>query len=173
MAEYSTVWLSFNSFYLLPWPEDLGLSPGLCLSRRYPCAAVPGHPAFASSGGISTYWAVGLMGASFKIWINHIRCLPTMLYRSLLSPTALQFSSVAQSYRKLCDPMNLSTPGLRVHHQLPEFTQTHVHRVGDAIQPSHPLSSPSPSALSPSQHQGLFQWVNSSHEVAKVLEFQL
>ena len=69
--------------------------------------------------------------------------------------------------------MNCSMPGLPLHHQLPEFTQTHVHRVGDAIQPSHPLSSPSPPAPNPSQHQGLFQWVNSSHEVAKVLEFQL
>ena len=69
--------------------------------------------------------------------------------------------------------MNRSTPGLPVHHQLPEFTQTHVHRVSDAIQPSHPLSSPFPSAPKPSQHQSLFQWVDSSHEVAKVLEFQL
>ena len=69
--------------------------------------------------------------------------------------------------------MNRSTPGLPVHHKLPEFTQTHVHRVGDAIQPSHPLSSPSPPALNPSQHQGLFHWVNSLHEVAKVLELQL
>ena len=69
--------------------------------------------------------------------------------------------------------MNCSTPGLPVHHQLWEFTQTHVHRVRDAIQPSHPLSSPSPPAPNPSQHQSLLQWVNSSHEVAKVLEFQL
>ena len=69
----------------------------------------------------------------------------------------LQFSSVAQSCPTLCDPMNCSTPGLPVHHQLPEFTQTHVHRVGDAIQPSHPLSSPSPPAPNPSQHQSLFQ----------------
>ena len=69
--------------------------------------------------------------------------------------------------------MNHSTPGLPVHHQLPEFTQTHVRQVGDAIQPSHPLSSPSPPAPKPSQHQNLFQWVNSWHEVAKVLEFQL
>ena len=73
----------------------------------------------------------------------------------------------------LCDPMNHSTPGLPVHHQLPEFTQTHVHWVGDAIQPSHPLLSPSPPAPNTSQHQGLFQWVNSSHQVARVLEFQL
>ena len=69
--------------------------------------------------------------------------------------------------------MNRSTPGLPVHHQLLEFPQTHVHRVGDAIQPSHPLSSPSPPAPNLSQHQGLFKWVSSSHPVAKVLEFQL
>ena len=80
---------------------------------------------------------------------------------------------VAQSCPTLCHPMNRSTPGLSVHHQLPEFTQTHVHRVSDTIQPSHPLSSPSPPAPNPSQHQSLFQWVNSSHEVAKVLELQL
>ena len=78
-----------------------------------------------------------------------------------------QFSSVAPSCSTLCNPMNCSTPGLPVHHQLPDFTQTHVHWVDDAIQPSHPLSSPSPPAPNPSQHQGLFQWVNSSHEVAK------
>ena len=83
-----------------------------------------------------------------------------------------QFSSV-QSCLTLCDPMNHSTPGLPVHHQLPEFTQTHVHWVGDANQPSHPLSSPSPPAPNLSQHQSLFQWVDSLHEVAKVLEFQL
>ena len=77
------------------------------------------------------------------------------------------------SHVRLFDPVNRSTPGLPVHHQLPEFTQTHVHWVGDAFQPSHPLSSPSPPALNPSQHQSLFQWVNSSHEVAKVLELQL
>ena len=87
----------------------------------------------------------------------------------------LWFSSVqfTQSCPTLCDPMNLSTPGFPVHHKLLEFTQTHGHRVGNAIQPSHPLSSPSPPAPNPSQHQSLFQWVNSLHEVAKVLEFQL
>ena len=76
-----------------------------------------------------------------------------------------QFSSVAQSCPTLCIPMTRSTPGLPVHHQLPEFTQTHICRVGDAIQPSHPLSSPFPPAPNPSQHQSLFQWVSSSHEV--------
>ena len=86
---------------------------------------------------------------------------------------SVQFSSGVQSCPTLCDPMNCSMPGLPVCHQLPEFTQTHVRRVSDAIQPSHPLSSPSPPAPNPSQHQGLFQWVNSSHEVARLLEFQL
>ena len=83
-----------------------------------------------------------------------------------------QIRSVAQSCPTLWDPMNHSMPGLPVHQKLLEFTQTHVHRVGDAIQPSHPLLSPSP-APSPSKHQGLFQWVSSSHLVAKILEFQL
>ena len=82
-------------------------------------------------------------------------------------------SSVAQSCQILCSPMDCSTPGLPVHQQLTEFTQTHVHRLGDAIQPSHPLSSPSPPAFSLFQHQGLFKWVYSSHQMAKVLEFQL
>ena len=85
----------------------------------------------------------------------------------------IQFSSVTQSCPTLCNRMNRSTPGLPVHHQLPEFTQTHVHRVGDVIQPSHPLLSPFPPALTPSHHQGLFQLVSFSHEVAKVLDFQL
>ena len=85
--------------------------------------------------------------------------------------SSIQFSSVTQC-PTLCHPMDCSMPGLPVHHQLPQFTQTHVHWVGDAIQLSHPLLSPSP-ALNLSQHQGLFKWVSSSHQVAKVLEFQL
>ena len=92
---------------------------------------------------------------------------------SRIAGRCFQIRSVAQSCPTICDPMNLSTPGLPVHHQLPEFIQTHIHQVSDAIQPSNPLSSPSPPAPNPSQHQSLFQWVNSSHEVAKVLEFQL
>ena len=86
---------------------------------------------------------------------------------------SVQCSSVAQSRLTLCEPTDCSAPGLPVHHQLLEPTQTHVHRVGDAIQPSHPLSSPSPPTFNLSQHQGLFKWVSSSHQVAKVLEFQL
>ena len=82
-------------------------------------------------------------------------------------------SSVAQSCSSLCDPMDCSMPGFPVHHQLLELAQIHVHQVGDAIQPSHPLLSPSPPTFKLSQHQGLFQWVSSLHQVAKVLEFQL
>ena len=82
-----------------------------------------------------------------------------------------QFSLVTQSCLTLCDPMDCSTPGFPAHHQLPKFTQTHIHRVGDAIQPSHPLSSPSSPAFDLSQHQDLFQGVGSSHQVAKVLSF--
>ena len=85
----------------------------------------------------------------------------------------VQFSSVAQLCPSICDPMGCSMPGLHVHHQLPEFTQTHVHWVSDAIQASHPLWSPSPPAFDLSQHQGLFQWLSYLRQVAKVLEFQL
>ena len=99
-------------------------------------------------------------------WLISLLDLLTLCYKT-------RFSSVQSlSPVWLCDPMECSMPGLPVHHQLPELSQTHVHRVGDAIHPSHPLSSPSP-AFSLSQHQGLFQWVSSSHQVAKVLEFQL
>ena len=103
---------------------------------------------------------------------------------TLMNPESITLSEKSQSRKtisqsvqslscvRLCNPMDCSTPGFPVHHQLLELTQTHVHRVGDAIQPSHPLSSPSP-AFNLSQHQGLFQWVSSSHQVAKVLEFQL
>ena len=86
---------------------------------------------------------------------------------------SVQFSSATQSCPTLWDFMDCSTLGLSVHHKLLEFTQTHVHWVGNAIQPSHPLSSPSPPALNLSQHQSLFKWVSSSHQVDKVSEFQL
>ena len=86
---------------------------------------------------------------------------------------SVQFSSVTQSCPTLCDPIDCSTPGFSVHHQLLEFTQTHVHWVSDATQPSHPLSSLSPPAFNFCQHQGLLKWVSSSHQLVKVLEFQL
>ena len=117
---------------------------------------------------------VGLMDEWMNVWtsIKNVFISYCIIFHIQLFSSD-QFSSVAQSCLTLCDPMNRSTPGLPVHHQLPESTQTQVHRVGDAIQPSHPLSSPSPRAPNPSQHHSLFQWVNSSHGVAKVLEFQL
>ena len=145
------------------------------------------------------YWGIipnalspeyGLQGPSKWRWLVHLsvillfgsspvlphlcRHTDSIWYYSFISNKgcSVQFSSVAQSCPTLCDPMDCSMPGLPVHHQLPEFTQTHVHWVGDAIQPSHSLSSPSP-AFNHSQHQGLFKWVSSSFQVAKVLEFQL
>ena len=90
-----------------------------------------------------------------ELSLGFLHCRQILYHLSSFS--SVQFSSVAQLHPTLCDPMNRSTPGLPVHHHLPEFTQTHVHRVSDAIQPSHPLSSPSPPASNPSQHQGLFQ----------------
>jgi len=88
-------------------------------------------------------------------------------------PFLLQFSSVIQSCLTLCNPRNCSTPGFAVCHQLQELAQTHVHQNVDAIQSSHPLSSPSPPAFNLSHHQSLFKWVSSSHQVTKILELQL
>ena len=105
-----------------------------------------------------TFIIMYLSISSCVLWLKFIRLLGSVLLLSCVW---------------LCDPMDCSTSGFPVHHQLPEFTQTRVHWVGDAIQPSHPLSSPSPPAFSLSQHQGLFKWVSSCHQVAKVLEFQL
>ena len=114
------------------------------------------------------------------VWINFVKKIMGHKEKKRLSSFCLNpiennssSSSVAQSCPTLCDPMDRSTPGLPVHHQLPESTQTHAHGVSDAIQPSHPLSSPSPPALNLSQHQGLFKWVSSSNQMAKGLQFQL
>ena len=116
----------------------------------------------------------------FLLWYPYICSLCLCLYFCFVNKIVYTnffrfhiyvFSSVTQS--TLCYPMDCSTPGLPVHHQLLESTQTHVHWVGDAIQPSHPLPSPSPLAFNLAQHQGLFKWVSSSHQVTKVLEFQL
>ena len=114
----------------------------------------------------------GVWGNGFSELINRCVLGLSVWAFSIFYP----FSSVQFSHSVMSDslwPHESQHARPPVHHQLPEFTQTHVHQVGDAIQPSHPLSFPSPSAPNPSQHQGLFQWVNSSHEVAKVLEFQL
>ena len=152
---YFWIWL-FQVYHIrgiiLDWPTNSGFS-----TRRYRETQ-------------TNFLANPTQYLSFCVW--HVSLsIVFKFYPCRIS--SVQFISVAQSCPTLCDPMNSSMPGLPVHHQLPEFAQTDVHRVNDAIQPSHPLSSPSPPAPNPSQHQDLFQWVNSSHEVAKVLEFQL
>ena len=107
-----------------------------------------------------------VMGLFFLLLLfNYIRSVRTDIHQYI--------SSNAQSCQTLCDPMDCSTPGLLLQHQLPENTQTHVYWVSDAIQPSQNLPSPTPPAFNLSQHQGLFKWVSSSHQVAKVLEFQV
>ena len=115
------------------------------------------------------YWAnCFALFHCFFLGIVLIMASRTMSWTSLHS----SFNSVVQSCPTICNPMNCSMPSLPVHYQLPEFTQIHFHRIGDAIHPSHPLPTPSPPAPNPSQHQSLFQWVNTLHQVAKVLEFQ-
>ena len=152
-------------------------SPALKFSRKGPKKAV-----IRVFMGISlhsqdwlNYWPMVTDSASSSSPLSRQRRMQLKIpkLQSQQPVSIFQFSSVAQSCVTLCDPMNRSTPGLPVHHQLPEFTHTHIHQVSDAVQPSHPLSSPSPPAPNPSQHQSLFQWVNSLYKVAKVLEFQL
>ena len=105
---------------------------------------------------------------------TQVSCIAGIFFTTEQPATPLvQFSLVAQSYPTLCDTMDCSTPSLLVHHQFPEPFQTHVYHICDAIQPSHPWSSHSPPIFNLSQNQGLFKWVSSSHQVAKILEFQL
>ena len=110
------------------------------------------------------------MSLTIKSWKSRAVSYSSVYSKSLSS---VQFSPVTQLCPTLCNPMDCSMPGLPVHHRLLKFTQTHVNWVGDAIQPSHALPSPSPPTFSLCQHQGLFQWVSSSHQVAKVSEFPL
>ena len=138
----------------LGWEDPLGEGHGNSL--QYSC---PENPM-----GRGIWWATVHGVAKSQTWLSNWagrhECLPLgcMKYRICRHPFIItkthQFSSVTQSCLTLCDPMDCSTPGFPVHHQLPENTQTHVHWVGDAIQPSHPLSSPSPPAFSLSHHQG-------------------
>ena len=129
---------------------------------------------------ILTFLLLGINSTEISAYITKtfIRTLIiawSITNKNYKQPTSLsiQFSAVTQSCLTLRNLMDYSMPGLPVHHQLLEFTQTHVHWVSDAIQPSHPLSSPSPPAPNPSQIQGLFKWVSCLHQVAKILELQL
>ena len=148
------------------WYSSTGIpSPPLALFvAMLPKAHLTLHSRMSGSRWVITSWSWSSFLYSSSVYSCHL---------FLISSASVFLRSVAQSCLTLCNPMNRSTSGLPVHYQIPEFTQTHVHRVSDAIQPSHPLSSPSPLAPNPSQHQSLFQWVNSLYEVAKVLEFQL
>ena len=154
--------LKYSNWYRIDWSENLG---------RY----------WVTSNGSSSlrYLLMTLLmplAALLVFFLLNkmiVSCMTKYVAKGLVKLMMIQFSSVAQSCLTLCNPMNHSTPGLPIHHQLPESTQTHVHGVGDAIQPSHPLSSPSPPTFNLSQHQGLFKWVSSSRQVAKILEFQL
>ena len=136
-------------------PPILGLSPLFCLEQ------VP-----------APFLHIDNFYLFFRCPFKHVCLKHTGCSRPSLT-WSIQFSSVAQLCLTLCNPMDCSMPGFAVHHQLPELTQTHVHWVGDAIKPSHPLSSPSPPTFNLSQDQDLFKWVSSSHQVAKILEFQL
>ena len=134
------------------------------------------HPSYTPSSNVS-FITRSLQGQDHHCWedMDRIHSHPVVwLSNNILCPlVSPSISSVAQSCLTLCNPMDRSTPGFPVHHQLPEFTQTHVHWVHDAIQSSHPPSSPFPPAFNLSQHQDLFKWVSSLHQVAEILEFQL
>ena len=166
--------VTISSSSLIPW--QMGSCPGFIpqwtqILEHFPQKFPSPILNLAQVEADNTTWIASMW--TRMTWVSG----PTTPLQILLQIDSIysghQFSSVTQSCLTLCDPMNRSTPGLPVYHQLREFTQTHVHQVGDAIQPSHPLSSPSPPAHNPSQHQGFVQWVNSLHDVAKVLEFQL
>ena len=171
--------MSLRWMVFIPDP-DRGAGGPLPIQPLLPCCTTSLLPGI-SQVIIHMTWQLASHRTVFGLWTTRPDTADrtedsTQENRELAKPVwyqHVQFSSVAQSCPTLCDPINSSTPGLPVHHQLPEATQTHVHWVSDAIQPSHPLSSPSSPALNLCQHHGLFQWVNSSHEVAKVLEFQL
>ena len=159
--------MSGNHWTMWSWRCFLPLPFCVCKKHQHHLPRASLHPALISVrlGPRPTWLLQALLHPGTADLASGIKHMCTL--------TSFQFSSVAQSCPTLCNPMNHSMPGLPIHHQLLEFTQNHVHRVSDAIQPSHPLSSPIAPAPNPSQHQSLFQWVNSSHEVAKVLEFQL
>ena len=191
IPEYSSQRTLALSFLVLDWKIDLFQSCGHCWVFQICClieySILTASSSWASFRSILFLffivpvfaWNVPLVAL---IFLKRSPVFPILLFSSislywshrksflsLLAILSVQFNSVAQSCPTLCDPSNHSTPGLPVHHQLPEFTQSHVHRVGDAIQPSHPLLIPFPLSFNLSQDQGLFQAVSSSYQVSKVL----
>ena len=164
MASYYNLILSKD---WCPWlPINSVMSSLLCLHTLH---SEPLHllPRMLSSQIYSNF----MPACSYSYTYTHTLIFLFIICFPLVCKLSVQFSHSA--FLTLCDPMDRSTPGLPVHLQLPVSTQTHVHWVGDAIQPSHPLLSTSPSNINLSQHQDIFQWVSSSHQVAKVLEFKL
>ena len=160
------LFLPFLANYLIfMWVHVKSLQSCLTLCDPMDCS-LPGSSVFLGFSR-QEYWG--------GLWFPSPGDLPDpgINARSPESPALVQFSSVIQLCPTLCNPMDCSMPGLLVHHQLPKLTQTHVHWAGDAIQPSHPLSSLFPPTFNLSQHHSLFKWVSSSNQVAKVLEFQL
>ena len=171
----------WNSSTGIPWPPLALLVVMLSKAHLTSHSRMSGSRWTITPSWLSGSWRSFLYSSSvysgyiFLISSASVRSIPFLSFIVTIFAWDVPFSSVqfSRSCPTLCDPMNHSTPGLPVHHQLLEFTQTHVHRVRDDIQPSHPRSSLSPTAPNPSQHQSLFQWVSSSHEVAELLEFQL
>ena len=144
---------------------NLPLGPAFTVSHRFWVVVF-------SFSFVSMHILISFLISSVIYWLFSSVLFSLHLLEFLIVFLLLVFS-VTQSCPTLCDPMNCSMPGLSVHHQFPEYTQTHVHWVDDGIQPSHPLLSSSPPAFNLSHHQSLFQCVSFSHQVAKVLEFQL
>ena len=163
------VWGRVSSFILWLAPRSIAFCHWLNKHVLRTCS-LPGtvlNTGDAETKKLRSLWGEpGLIPGS-----SHDSCYSCYHLGCVSCSCSVQFSSVTQCVW-LCNPMDCSTPGFLVHHHLPEFAQTHVRQVTDAIQPSHALSSPSPPAFNPSQHQGLFQWVSFSHQVTKILELQ-
>ena len=179
-------WFSFIGLHFSPYPAFNQILPGwslwslssiiqppsLSLSLPHKTRVISFLPSTLLHTLILNLYVVPVLHSLCHFFFPQLTCELGIIV-PILQIQCSQFSSVSQLCPTLCDSMDCSTPGLPVHLQLPEFTETHVHWVSDAIQPSRPLLSPSPPAFNLSQQQGLFKWVSSSHQVAKVLEFQL
>ena len=162
------------------WPPDPYLLFRVSSAIGINCKSIPSIYSASFAVKISNVWDNKVLCITLKIFSPYNISIgqPRLIQHSIISPLQplfipIQFNSAAQSCPTLCNLIDFSTPGFPFHHQLLEVTQIHVHWVGDAIQPSHPLSSPSSPMFNLSQHQGLFKWVSSLHEGTKVLEFQL